>query len=62
MDGELPVSLLLIVSHHFVKRIANGWPLRAERPRAFGASPALKISFCKPYQFTTLRAHGLLEI
>jgi hypothetical protein len=58
MRRELLVALLFVLLFHLFNRSANDWPYRLEPPRAFGASPPLKILSLHPYQLATHRHHG----
>jgi hypothetical protein len=58
MRRELLVALLFVLFFHFFNRFANDWPYRVKPPRAFGASPPLKILSFHPYQFAAHRYHG----
>jgi hypothetical protein len=59
---ELLIALPFVVRLHLVDGLSNDRPQWVERPRAFGANPAMKILRFDPYQFATHRRHGHLAI
>jgi hypothetical protein len=58
MRSELFVALQFEVHLQFVNRFTVERPYRYKLPRAFGASPALKILSFDPFHPASLRLHG----
>jgi hypothetical protein len=54
------IAKLPVVFHHFIERVAGGWPRSIEHPCAFGTTPAVETLLFNPFQLAERCTMGRL--